>query len=65
MPPCQHKLIRFRSGDYFIYCETCPAQWMNIEEDELRDMTGDPEFPHRIECRDQTLIKNNQVLEAT
>lgn len=28
---CRHETIRFGSGDYYIFCQDCPAGWVFID----------------------------------
>lgn len=28
MPECDHEILQFNSGDYYLTCTTCKASWM-------------------------------------
>ena len=45
-PKCKHETLRFGSGGYYVFCETCHVRWVAIkggpDDTELdRDRAGD------------------------
>ena len=32
---CRHSLLRFGSGDYYIFCTECPARWVMSDASDI------------------------------
>jgi hypothetical protein len=37
---CRHETLKFGSGDYYLFCQSCPAQWVMNRTD------GSPDSPY-------------------